>query len=121
MIPFIVPARVSDKVVLARWQRLHKKASRVRSVRTKYSVGQLVRIIKGKAKFAKSAEQTYTIEIFRITKVVPRSPRTIYELVDLNKKVIDGQFYHEQLSPVRLTKRSTFKVNEILDKRVLRA
>jgi transposase InsO family protein len=117
----IAPARVSDKDVLTIWRRMHKKASsRVRFVRAKYSVGQLVRISKEKVKFAKSAEQSYTTETFRIIKVINRSPRPLYELEDLNNKIIDGQFYHEELTPVRLTKRSTFKIDKILGKRVRR-
>ena len=42
------PARVSAKDVVAIWQRMHK-ASRVRTVRARYSIGQLVRISKEKA------------------------------------------------------------------------
>jgi hypothetical protein len=97
-----------------------EKSSRVRSVKAKYRVGQLVRINKEKVKFAKSAEQNYTTEIFRIIKVIRTFPRAFYELEDLNKKEIDGQLYIEELSPVRLTKRSTFKIDPIEDKRVKR-
>jgi hypothetical protein len=112
-------APVSDKDVLAIWQRMHKKANRVRSVRAKFSVGEYVRISKEKAKFAKCAEQNYTIEIFRIIKDIHRSPRPVYELEDLNEKVIE-QFYHEKLTPVRPTKHSTLKIDNILGKRVRR-
>jgi acetyl-CoA carboxylase carboxyltransferase component len=68
----------------------------VHSVRAKYIVGQLVRISKEKVKFTKSAEQNYTTEVFRIIKVIPRNPRPVYELEDLNNKVIDDQFYHSR-------------------------
>ena len=37
-------ARVSDKDILAIWQRMREKASRVRPVRAKYGMGQLVGI-----------------------------------------------------------------------------
>jgi hypothetical protein len=76
----IAPARVSDEDVLAIWRRMHKTVSRVHSVRAKYSIGQFVRIRKEKVKIAKSAEQKYTTEIFRIIKVIHRSPRPVYEL-----------------------------------------
>jgi dTDP-glucose pyrophosphorylase len=92
----------------------------VRSVRAKYSVGQLVRISQEKARFAKSAEHNYSMEVFRIIKVIPRSPRPVYELEDLNNRIINGQFYHEELTPVRITKSSTFKIDKILGKRVRR-
>jgi len=67
--------------------------------------------------FAKGAEQNYTTEIFRIIKVVPRKPRPVYELEDLNNTPIDGQFYGEELSPVHLTKRTAYKIDKILDRR----
>jgi hypothetical protein len=58
-------------------------------------------------KFAKGGEQSNTTEIFRIVKVIHRSPRPVYELEDLNGKVREGQFYQEELSPVRISKRTT--------------
>jgi hypothetical protein len=45
--------------------------------------------------FAKGGEQNFTTEIFRIVKVIHKSPRPVYELQDLNGKLIDGQFYQE--------------------------
>ena len=116
----MAPAQVSDKDVLAIWQRMNEKASRVRSAKAKYGVGQLLRIIKEKVKFAESAEQNYTTEIFRIVKEIHRTPRSIYELEDMNKTPIDGQFHHEELTPVRITTRSTFKIDKILARRVRR-
>jgi hypothetical protein len=44
----------------------------------------------------------------------------VYELEDLNSKVIDGQFYNEELTPVLITKRTTFKIDKILGTRVRR-
>jgi hypothetical protein len=44
----------------------------------------------------------------------------VYELADLNGKLNDGQFYQEELSPVRISKRTTYKVDKILGKRVRR-
>ena len=73
----MAPAHVSDKDILEIWQRLNEKASRVRSVKAKYIVGQLVRISKEKVTFAKSAEQNYTTEIFRVFKVIHRTPRPV--------------------------------------------
>jgi len=58
--------------------------------KVKFSVGQHVRISKEKMKFAKSDEQTFSTEIFRITKVIERRPRPVYELEDLNNTPIKG-------------------------------
>ena len=55
-------------------------------------------------KFEKGADENFSREIFRINKVIKKTPRPVYELVDLNKTPIEGQFYQEELTPVRITK-----------------
>jgi len=42
----------------------------------------------------------------------------VYEIEDINGTPIDGQFYSEELTPVRITIRTTYKINKILDERV---
>ena len=93
---------------------------RIRLAKVKFSVGQHVRISKQKKKFDKSGEQTFSTETFRITKFIERRPRPVYELEDLNKTPIEGQFYPEELTPVRISKGTTYKIDKILDKRVRR-
>ena len=43
-----------------------------------------------------------------------RIPRPVYELQDLLGKHIDGQFYAEELSPVLITKNTTYAIDKIL-------
>ena len=64
-----------------------------------------MRISKEKMKFAKGGEQNYTTEIFKVSKVVHRTPRPVFELEDLRGQEIEGQFYSEELVPVRITNR----------------
>jgi len=71
-------------------------------------------------KFAKGAEQTFSTEIFRVTKVIERWPQPVYEFEDLNKTPIEGQFYEEELTSLRNSKETTYKIGKILDKRVRR-
>ena len=100
----MAPASIKDSDVLTIWKRLQKKRTRV--IMPKYSVGQHVRISKEKAKFAESGEENFSTEIFRIAKVIPRTPRPDYELEDLNKQAISGSFYQEELTPVVVTKQT---------------
>jgi len=93
---------VTDSDVLAIWKRMSRR--RIRVAKVKFSVGQHVRISKEKMMFAKSGEQTYSPEIFRFTKVIERRLRPVYELEELNKTPIEGQFYGEELTPVRVSK-----------------
>jgi hypothetical protein len=46
-----------------------------------------------------------------------RAQRPIYELEDLNGTLNERRFYVEELTPVRVTKRSVYKKDKILDKR----
>jgi hypothetical protein len=81
------PSQFTDSDILAIWQKMNKRQSRVRSTKAKFRVGQNVRISKQKMKLAKVGEQNYTTEIFRIVKVIQRTPRPVYELEDLNGKL----------------------------------
>ena len=112
----MAPSKVTDSDVLAIW----KKTNKNRHVCAVFRIGQHVRISKQKMKFSKGAEHNYSIEIFRITKVIQRSPRPVYELEDLHETPIEGQFYQEELTPVRITKQTAYKIDKILDKRVRR-
>jgi hypothetical protein len=114
----MAPAKVTDKDVLAIWTRLQEKRSNVRVTEAKFSIGQHVRISKQSAKFAKSDEHNFTTEILRIIKVIPRTPRPVHEQEDLNKQPIDGQFYAEELTPVRMTKDTQFQIDKIIKTRV---
>ena len=115
----MAPSKVTDSDVLAIWKKAKEKRH-IHRVSAKFHIGQHVRISREKMRFAKGAEQNYSTEIFRIAKVIERSPRPVYELEDLNKTLIDGQFYQEELTPARITKQTTYKIDKILDKRVRR-
>jgi len=71
-------------------------------------------------RFAKTAEQNFRNEIFRAAKVIERRPRASYELEDLNGKPIGGQVYREELTPLRIMDRTSYKIDKIRDKRVRR-
>jgi len=92
----------------------------VRVAEAKFRVGQHMRISKEKMQFAKSSEQTFSTEIFRIAKVIERRPRTLLELEDLKGTRIEGLFYQEELSRVRVKRLTVYKIDKILNKRVRR-
>jgi hypothetical protein len=116
----MAPSEVSDRDILTIWKRMQKKEQRIRRAQAKFRVGQHVRISKEKMIFAKGAEQNYSTEIFKIIKVIRKSPRPVYELEDLNQTPIEGQFYAEVLTPVRISKRTTYQIDKIVDRRVRR-
>jgi len=104
--------RVIYADVLAIWRRIDARRQRVGVASAKFRVGQYVRISKEKMMFAKAAERNFSTEIFRIVKVIHGRPRVVYELEDLNGTPLDGQFYQEELSPVRITSRTTYRIDK---------
>jgi hypothetical protein len=89
------PAQVTDSYILAIWQRINKRQGLVRNTKANFRVEQHLRISKQKMKFAKCGEENYTTEIFRVVKVIHRSPCPVYELEDLNGKLT---FWHRNLT-----------------------
>jgi hypothetical protein len=92
------------------------KNLRLRTIRAKFRVGEHVLVSKGKMKFTKGAVQNFSQEIFRIIKVIYRTPRPVYELEYLNNTPTVGRLYQVGMTPVRITKRTTYKIGKILDK-----
>jgi len=86
----MAPSRVTDSDVLAIWKMMEARRRGVRVAKAEFRVGQHVRISREKMKFAKSAEQNFSTEIFRIARVIERRPRPLYELEDLNGNPIEG-------------------------------
>jgi len=71
----MAPADVRDTDVLTIWKKKRGKAAQTRRLsKPKFRVGQHVRISKEKMEFAKGGEQNYSTEIFKIRKVVYRTP-----------------------------------------------
>jgi hypothetical protein len=103
----MTPSKVTDSYVLAIWKKINKKR-RICSIRDKLRVGKHVRISKENMKFAKSAEQNFSLEIFRLLKMIKKTPRPVREVQNFNKTPIEGQFYQIELTPVRITKQTTY-------------
>ena len=83
----IAASKVTDSDILDIWNRMNAKRLRIPFVEIKFRLGQHVRISKEKMKFAKASKQNFSTEIFRISKIIYRTPRPVYELEDLNKSM----------------------------------
>ena len=72
----MAPSRVTNSDVLATRKRMEvRRRERVRVAKAAtFRVGQHIRIIKEKMRFAMAAEQNFSIEIFRFAKVMERRP-----------------------------------------------
>ena len=66
-------------------------------VKSKFSIGDRVRISKKRKDFAKGYLPNFTEEVFIVVKVLKTEPQT-YIIKDLNGEEIKGTFYNEELS-----------------------
>jgi hypothetical protein len=62
---------------------------------------------KEKVKLAKGYKRSYSTEIFRIVKIINRTPHSVYNLADLNDLPREGQFYMYELVKVIVSSHST--------------
>ena len=86
----------------------------IRPLNYKYKIGDKVRLSNVKRVFKKGYLKKWTLEIFEITKTIPRTP-PVYKLKDFVNDEIEGVFYEEELQKVFDT--GVYKINEIFDTR----
>jgi hypothetical protein len=71
--------------------------SKIPHGRVNFKVNDLLRITRRNVKFAKGYEQNFSIEIFRVVKVILHESQLVYELPDLNDHPTECQFYNYEL------------------------
>jgi hypothetical protein len=64
------PSKVNHSNIYSVWKRMNSLWAKIPQGRVKFEVGDLVRITKEKVKFAKGYEQTFSTEIFGVSKVI---------------------------------------------------
>jgi hypothetical protein len=81
----------------------------------KYSVGDNVRIAKGRIVFKKGYLPSWSEEIFKIQACIPTDPVT-YELSDLKGDIIKGKFYEAELQRI-LKEDDVYSIEKVLKTR----
>lgn len=82
----------------------------------KFTIGDHVRITRKKGKFEKGYEETYTREIFIISKVLNTNPRE-YKIKSLKGEEIQGRFYEKELGRVVMLDNALYQIEKIIKKR----
>lgn len=90
-------SRKNEKTLL---NRIFNKAQINYASKSKFKVGEKVRISKYKNVFAKGYTPNWTTEIFTISRVVKTTPVT-YKLKDYQDRPISGGFYEQELLAVK--------------------
>ena len=85
------------------WSNLYGESIYLKPGKSKFAIGDKVRISKYKRKvFDKGYTPNWTEEIFVINKVLPTKPVT-YSIVDLMGEAIKGSFYEQELQKANKT------------------
>ena len=93
------------------WFNLYGDLIYLKPSKSKFSIGDHVRISKYKRKvFDKGYTPNWTEEIFVIDKILPTKPVT-YNIVDTMGEEIKGSFYEQELQKA---KQQTFRIEKII-------
>lgn len=104
------PVDVTEDRVLEVYNNLYHGVS-LRSTKTKYHVGDHVRISREKKTFEKGYTWNWSEEIFKVIQVIPHT-MPVYRLEDLDHDPIEGTFYENELQKV--AKPEGFKIAYIV-------
>jgi len=83
-----------------------------------YKRGDHVRISRLKGPFEKSYEESYSREVYVVNKVLATEP-VQYKLNSLNGEKINGRFYKEEMTHVRMNPDTVYPIEKVLDHRVV--
>ena len=115
----VAPSSVTVENSQELYNRVYLKIVNKRAntpVKFTFDVGEAVRITRGPEHFAKSYKPYYTEELFLIYSRIPSHPPR-YRLVDLEKNVIIGSYYAEELQHAHVgnTDEISYVIEKILD------
>ena len=82
---------------------MQHKAANKKTKQPRYHVGQTVRIALRKPTFHKGYKQTHSLELYKIVKVLNRSP-PVYEIEDENGVAVDATWYEQELAPTGINR-----------------
>ncbi|XP_053390384.1 uncharacterized protein LOC128553278 [Mercenaria mercenaria] len=117
--PASVNASNEEEVRLATYfaQNPRKDKIDVKLKRFKYKIGDYVRITYLRNVFTRAYNQTYSGEVFSVSKRYYRGILPVYRLNDLQDEEIKGTFYESELQKVDYDPDQAFKIEQILKTR----
>jgi hypothetical protein len=106
------PSSVNETNFLSLWRKLYGSQKYMnKEEKPKLKNNDFVIISKTKNSFSKGYENNWSIEIFKIKKILRRDC-VLYEISDLNNEPIKGRFYAKELQLV--TPPELYKIDKIL-------
>jgi hypothetical protein len=111
------PSQVSKSNEREVFHNLYGKSDNSKTSKCKFNVGDSVRISKAKRHFKKNYKQSWTVEVFKVSKVYRTAP-CVYELMDENSETLIGRFYANELTKIR--ERQIYRIEKILKHKKIR-
>ena len=115
----MTPMEVTSENAVQVFHNLYGTSSSRRKIKMNFKKGDLVRISKLRGVFDKKYEQSFTDEVFTVTRCIPRTP-PVYKLQDYDGEPIEGSFYEAELQKVKMTGDRMFHVEKILKRHVVK-
>ncbi len=109
------PASVTWKNQEEVWQRLYG-SSNIHVRKSKFQVGDRVRISKAKRTFKKGYLPSWTREVFTIVECRPTNP-PVFVLQDEQGHVLQGTFYAKEIQKLRMSTKKVYKIEQVLGQR----
>jgi IS4 transposase len=95
----MAPAEVSSPEAMLKAQiALYPEPSQVNK-KNPLKPGQLVRLSRIQERFEKDSYK-FTLEVFKIRKVIKRAQSHVYEISDMNDEEVKGRFNADELLPI---------------------
>lgn len=93
---------------------VYQKNQTIEPIRTRFKIGDVVRISRQKALFEKGFTPNWSTELFTITSILPGNPTT-FLLKDYENKKIRGSFYEQEIQKTKFPE--TYLVEKIIRKK----
>ena len=117
----MAPKDVTKENETKLWQRLYANATvpveKRAKVKTKFKLGDRVRLSKYKRIFEKGFHPNWTEEQFVIHSINTKYKPVTYRVRSLSGEVIEGSFYSEELQRVHADKNEYFRISRVLRSR----
>lgn len=98
------------------WRKMYKYGEKVKSTKTTFKVGDLVRISKAKKTFEKGYKPNWTREVFKVTRIYKKRIPA-YKLHDLMGEEILGHFLASELQGVDPKENQIYKYKKVIRKK----
>lgn len=103
------PRDVNEKNVLKVYNNTHSHHRKKKEINTNiytqpFTVGDFVRVVRRKPIFEPGYTNTWSKEVFRITKIIQKKPYFFYKIEDSTKRPVREKFYKYELQLIKKNK-----------------